>query len=268
MAAEHHDEPIHHVLDSTELELLGLWKIELPNVLGFQITKFMVMEVVAALLIIAIVVPLARHVARNKVTRGPLLNAFEAMVVFIRDGVARPAIGGHDADAFLPYLWTVFFFVLFCNLLGLVPGGASPTGDINVTGVLAAVTLGTVFFAGMRAQGVAGFFKGIVPHLDVPRWLHPFLWVLMFVIELFGLLIKHFVLAVRLFANMLAGHIVLTVILSFILMASGIITYLVTPASVLGVVALSLLELLVAFLQAYIFAFLAAVFIGSVQHAH
>jgi F-type H+-transporting ATPase subunit a len=90
----------------------------------------------------------------------------------------------------------------------------------------------------------------------------------MFVIEVAGLLIRHVVLSVRLFANMLAGHVVLAVILGFIGMATGVITYLVTPASILGVVALSMLELFVAFLQAYIFTFLAALFIGSASHSH
>ena len=109
---------------------------------------------------------------------------------------------------------------------------------------------------------------GIVPHLDVPWWLKPPLWGLMFVIEVAGLLIRHVVLAVRLFANMMAGHIVLAVILGFILVAHGPIAYLVTPASMLGVVTLSLLELFVAFLQAYIFTFLSALFIGSAVHPH
>ena len=231
----------------------------------------MITEILAAVLVVLVVVPLARHVARQHVTRGPFLNLFEAMILFIRDQVARPAIGGHGADAFLPYLWTVFFFVLFNNLLGLIPGMASATGNINVTAVLALMTLGTVLIAGMREMGVAGFWIGIVPHMDVPGWLKPFLWGLMFVIEVAGLLIRHVVLAVRLFANMLAGHIVLTVILGFILMSKELapgVWASVTAASLLGVIVLSLLELFVAFLQAYIFAFLSALFIGSAVHPH
>jgi F-type H+-transporting ATPase subunit a len=125
-----------------------------------------------------------------------------------------------------------------------------------------------VVIAGSREMGAVGFWLGIVPHLDVPWWLKPPLWGLMFVIEVAGLLIRHVVLAVRLFANMMAGHIVLAVILGFILVAKGPIAYLVTPASVLGVVTLSLLELFVAFLQAYIFTFLSALFIGTAVHPH
>ena len=228
----------------------------------------MVMEAVAAVLIVLIMVPLARHVAKRPVSRGPFMNAFEALVLFIRDKVARPSIGGHGADEFVPYLLTVFFFILFNNLFGLLPAGASATGNINVTAVLAISTLGAVIYAGMKASGPVGFWVKLVPTMDVPIVLKVFLWPLMFAIELLGLLIRHFVLAIRLFANMLAGHVVLGVILGFILLAGGSLSYLVTPASVFGVVMLSFLELLVAFLQAYIFTLLSALFIGSAAHPH
>jgi F-type H+-transporting ATPase subunit a len=270
--AQGHGNPIEHVMDHPNLEILGA-TIPLPWVgignVGFQITRFMVMEVIAAVLVAAVMIPLTRHVARQRVTRGVFMNLVEAFLLFIRDGIARPAIGGHGADAFLPFLWTLFFFILFNNLLGMIPGGASPTGNINVTGVLALLTLGVVVLTGMRKMGPIGFWVGIVPHLDVPMVLKPFLWILMFVIEVAGLLIRHVVLAVRLFANMMAGHIVLAVILGFIVQAwNSYFIFLVAPASILGVVALSLLELFVAFLQAYIFTFLAALFIGSAVHPH
>ncbi len=268
-----HD-PLSHVVDHPNLEL-PWWtpptyelKVDLPNILGLQITRFMVMELVAAVLMVVILVPVVRHIRRNAVTRGGFMNAFETLLLYIRDDVARPAIGGHGADKFLPYLWTAFFFVLFNNLLGTIPGFASPTGNINVTGVLALMTLGTVVTTGVREAGFAGYFVGLVPHIDVPPVLKLFLWPLMFVIELVGLLIKHIVLAVRLFANMFAGHVVLAVILGFILVAKGALFYLVMPVSIMGVIMLSLLELFVAFLQAYIFTFLSALFIGSAVHPH
>ncbi len=288
MAEGHGHNPLDHVMDQVFLDL-PIGKLYLPTVAGQQMTRFMVMELIAATLIVLIVVPLARHVAKTRVSRGPFFNAFEAILLFIRDSVARPSIaGGHaedhghghghghahgvvpknPADVYVPFLWTMFFFILFNNLLGMFPGGASATGNINVTGVLAVLTLGTVVVAGMRASGPVGFFVNIVPPLDVPMLMKPPLWALMFVIEISGLLIRHIVLAVRLFANMLAGHIVLAVILGFAIQASGFFRYIVAPASVLGVVALSLLELLVAFLQAYIFTFLAALFIGSAAHPH
>jgi F-type H+-transporting ATPase subunit a len=259
-----------HVLDQKYLDVLGFegGRIQLPNILGFQVTRFMVMEVVVAVLLCLILIPLARHAARNKVTRGPLLNAFEAMILFIRDRVVRPAIGGHAADAYLPFLLTLFFFILFMNLLGMIPGGASATAEINVTAVLAVITFGVVLFTGFRAMGPLKFWFNLVPKMDLPLFILIPLWPLMFAIEVFGLLIRHMVLSIRLFANMMAGHMVLAVFLGFIAQAAGLLTFFVTPASILGVVALSLLELLVAFLQAYIFTFLAALFIGSAAHGH
>jgi F-type H+-transporting ATPase subunit a len=279
--AGHAANPLSHVLDHPTIELpwpTPLWNrqdwslelpITLPSILGVQITRLMVMELVAAGLMLAVLLPVVRHVARTPVSKGWFPNMFEAMLLFIRDDVARPSIGGHGADRFLPYLWTVFFFVLFNNLLGMFPGGASATGNVNVTAVLALMTLGVVLSAGMREMGVAGYWIGIVPHMDVPKVMKPGLWGLMFVIEVAGLLIRHVVLAIRLFANMFAGHVVLSVILGFILMAQmSFAFWLVMPASIVGVILLSLLELFVAFLQAYIFTFLSAIFIGSAVHPH
>ena len=286
MAEEHRHDPLDHVVDNSFIEVpwssiwtsitgnhTGSWsEIRLPYInlgpLSFQVTRFMVMELIVAVLIAAIIIPLARHISKYPVTRGAFFNAFEAMVLFIRDGVARPAIGGHDADQYLPYLWTVFLFVLGCNLLGMIPGGASPTGNVNVTAVLALGTFGVVLYTGMKKMGPLGYWIALVPKLDVPKFMKGPMFLLMFFIEVAGLLIRHVVLSVRLFANMLAGHIVLAVILGFILEAGGYFTYVVTPASVMGVVALSLLELFVAFLQAYIFTFLSALFIGSAVHPH
>jgi F-type H+-transporting ATPase subunit a len=277
-----HANPLSHVLDQPAIELPWLtrpnadgvitleWRIELPSILGIQLTRLMVMEVLAGCLMLLILIPVVRHIARTPVSRGWFPNMFEAILLFIRDDVARPSIGGHGADRFLPYLWTVFFFVLFNNLLGMFPGGGSATGNVNVTAVLALMTLIVVISAGMREMGAAGYWIAIVPHMDVPKIMKPGLWGLMFVIEVAGLLIRHIVLAIRLFANMFAGHVVLSVILGFIVMA-GFLTsafWVVMPASVIGVILLSLLELFVAFLQAYIFTFLSAIFIGSALHPH
>jgi F-type H+-transporting ATPase subunit a len=275
MAAEQGHSALSHVVDHPTLELPWwrspyAWEIELPKIYGtnIQITRFMVTQLIVAGLMLLILPLVARHMRREPVSRGWFHNMFEAMILFIRDQVAVPAIGGHGADRFLPFLWTVFFFVLFNNLLGLIPGLASATGNINVTGVLAAMTLVTVVAAGMREMGIVGFFIGIVPHMDVPLYVKVFLWPLMFVIEVAGLLIRHVVLAVRLFANMFAGHVVLAVILGFILTAPRGLFIPVAASSVIGVILLSLLELLVAFLQAYIFTFLSALFIGSAVHPH
>jgi F-type H+-transporting ATPase subunit a len=275
--AGHSENPLAHVVDHDTLEIPWWnpptfeWEIHLPQIpiVGVQLTRFMVMQLVASVLMCMVLVPVVRHIARTPYSRGWFMNMFEAMLLFIRDDVARPAIGGHGADRFLPYLWTAFFFVLFNNLLGMIPGFASATGNVNVTAALALMTFYTVIASGVREMGLTGYWLGLVPHLDVPWLLKLFLWPLMFIIELAGLLIKHTVLAVRLFANMFAGHVVLAVILGFILVAETWKSFVfVMPASVLGAATLSLLELFVAFLQAYIFAFLSALFIGSAVHPH
>jgi F-type H+-transporting ATPase subunit a len=279
-AASHPHKPdaMHHVGDEE-----GHWtlfegiQIPLPNTVvnifghdvHFRITKFMIMEVIVALLIIAIFVPLCRRAARGGLPKGPWWNAFESLLTFIRDKVARPNLGAHDADRFVPFLWTLFLFILFCNLLGLLPFMGSPTASIWVTGAMALVAFIMLHAPGIVQKGPVGYFTSLWPHIDVPYvgWIFAGA---IFVIELVGTGIKSVVLAVRLFANMFAGHMVLATILIFIWEAAAIgIAWLfgtVTVASVLGVVALSLLELFVAFLQAYIFTFLTALFMGMALH--
>jgi F-type H+-transporting ATPase subunit a len=269
------------------------------NVFGlkFQLTKFMVLEVVAAGLIVAIFVPLARRAARGGVPTGPWWNAFEALLTFIRDEVARPNLGGHGqethhgeghghgnkghepdrnpADKFVPFLWTVFLFILFCNLLGMIPLMGSPTASIWVTGALALCSFIMMHGVAIAKMGPVNYVKSLWPALDVPFMFgigfvfRLVIQLLIFCIELLGTVIKSGVLAVRLFANMFAGHMVLAMILFFIVTAAnaGLGKWAgITLASVLGVTALSLLELFVAFLQAYIFTFLTALFMGMALH--
>jgi F-type H+-transporting ATPase subunit a len=179
------------------------------------------------------------------------------------------ATGTHPADVYLPFVWSCFFFILICNLLGAIPMLGSATGNINVTGALALIAFGATLLWGTQQQGAVGFWKGLVPPLDVPPALKVVLVPMMFVIEVMGLFIKHGVLAVRLFANIMGGHTVLGVILAFIAGAAGSgLWWLVTPASILGQVGVGLLELLVAFIQAYVFAFLATIFISMALHPH
>ncbi len=234
-----------------------------------RLTKFMVLEVVAAVLMIVIFVPLAWKISRGSPPRGRLWNLFEAMLVFVRDEMVRPAIGRPDADRFLPFLWTMFFFILFCNLLGMIPWAGSPTGSILVTGVLALLAFSMVVGAGMKKFGVVGFWIGLAPHMELPLALAIPLKPMILGIEILALLIKHIILAVRLLINMFAGHLVLAVILGFVEVFAGTAAWFgIMPASVLGAAALSLLELFVAFLQAYVFTFLTALFIGMALHQH
>lgn len=256
--------------EAVQLPLLGtVPALEVP--LRLQLTKFMVIELFVAFLMIVVFIPLAWRLRGGRPPRGRLTTFFEGILAYLRNRVARPAIGEHEADRYLPFLWTLFFFILFCNLMGLVPWAGSPTGTLSVTGVLAVLTFAMVVGAGIQEHGVAGYFKGLVPHIDLKGVLGLVLKGMLWVIEFAGLCIKHAVLAVRLMANMFAGHLVLAVILSFIAAVANtwlILWFGVTIASVLGQIALMMLELFVAFLQAYIFTFLAALFIGMSVHQH
>ncbi|MBI3862323.1 MAG: F0F1 ATP synthase subunit A [Planctomycetia bacterium] len=296
MAADHSSDVFHHVRDATSFEvpriLGGEWHIPQPFGQSFVITKFMVLELIAAFLVFVIFRTLAVKVASGQPIRGRFWHFWEAIVLFLRDEVVRPTIGaghdhhhdehdshgshghakhataGHPADKYLPYICSVFFFILFCNLLGAIPWMGSPTGNLWVTGVLALSSFLVVITAGMREVGVLGFWK-MVPKMDLPPVLAIFLVPLMWVIEFVGLLIKHGVLAVRLFANIMAGHTVIAVILGFILaIGESPFFYIVAPASVFGQVAIGMLELFVAFLQAYVFVFLTTVFISIASHPH
>jgi len=248
---------------------------------GFGISKYMVLELLVAAVMLALFSWIASRLRSGAAPKGRLLNLFESMLVFVRDTIARPAIDDphphadahgriqHGGDTFVPLLWTFFFFILGCNLLGMVPWAGSPTASFSVTLALAGVAFGSVVLAGMRKFGVLGFFTHQVPSMDLPLYLSP-LKVLIFLIEIGGLLIKHVILAVRLLANMVAGHLVLLGIMGLITTAATASTGMwatVTGISVVSATLFSVLELFVAFLQAYIFTFLSALFIGaSVQH--
>ncbi|HJQ78924.1 MAG TPA: F0F1 ATP synthase subunit A [Lacipirellulaceae bacterium] len=246
--------------------------------LDLKITKFMVIELAVAILMCLFFIALAKSIRGGRLPRGRFGNMLEAMLLFFRDNIARPYIGGHDADRFVPFLWTLFFFLLGCNLFGMIPWMGTPTSALATTATLAFITFIVVIGAGMKKLGPAGFWKAQVPHLDLSLEigginfepvLKIFLIPMIFAIEVLGLIIKHCVLAVRLLANMMAGHVVLAVILAFIAAsAQSLMWWAVMPASVFGATALSMLELFVAFLHAYIFTFLAALFIGMAVHPH
>lgn len=251
-------------------------EIHLPviNIFGYemQITKYMVIELAVAITLFAVFIPLAKSICTGKPPKGRFWNLFEVFLLFLRDQVIQPGIGGKkDAAPYVPYLWTLFFFILFCNLFGLLPWSGSPTGSMGVTVVLA---LGTFFIgivSGMRKHGLGGYWLGLVPHMELPFVLAIVLKPLLFAIELLSLLIKHVVLSIRLWANMFAGHLVLFVFLSFIALAANSSTAVwltATGCSTVMCVAMTLLELLVAFLQAYIFTFLSSLYIGSALHQH
>ncbi len=271
-AANDSDHLVGHVMDQTMFELPGGLHIQIPQpfeALGFTITKFMVLEVVAAVLVAAAFIGLARRIADGQPAKGRFWNLCEVFLIFIRDDIVRAAMGKEGSDKYLPLLWTMFLFILTCNLLGLVPWLGSATGAMATTSSFALITFAVVVGTGVSKMGPIGFLKAQVPHMDLPLAIAIVLVPMLFAIEIFGLLIKHFVLAVRLLANMFAGHVVLVVIMSFIVQAAGSwMALMVWPAALFGATFISLLELFVAFLQAYIFTFLSALFIGMARHAH
>ncbi len=215
-------------------------------------SKHVVMMWVAALLLLVLLLGAARRKAL--VPRG-VYNFVELLVQFIRD-IAIANIGRKDADRFVPYLATAFFFILVMNLLGLVPWMATATANLSVTAGLALFTFVITQYAAIRAQGVGGYLKhltgGVPPSL---AWL----WPIMIPVEILGLFTKPFALTVRLFANMVAGHFVILALLGLIFS----ISIAVAPVSVALALAIFLLELFVAFVQAYIFTMLSALFIGA-----
>ena len=248
----------------------GVW-VPNPQAKGIYISKFMILEVLAAFLMFLVFTKIAKAMRKSNVPRGRFANLMETFLVYVRDAIAKPNIGESDAPAHTPFLWNIFFFVLFCNLLGMLPWLGSPTGALGTTSALAIITFLWVVRTGTSKFGFVGYSLSLVPHMDLDWYmaltLKPMLWV----IELIGLILKHAILAIRLLANMFAGHVVLVVIMGFIVtpaIAESVVWYGVMPASVAGAVGISCLELFVAFLQAYIFTFLSALFIGAAVHPH
>ena len=236
---------------------------------GFCISKFMILLLVVAAVMVLLFTKLAGYVKNGRPAKGKLWNMLEAFLLFIRDDIARPAIGKHDADRFVPLLWTIFLFVLGCNLLGMIPWAGAPTGSFSVTIGLAFVTFATVIVAGSLRFGVVGFWKNQVPNMGLPLPLAVILVPMIFAIEVLSLFIKHGVLGIRLLANMVAGHLVLLAIMGIAVAAAQGTNWEMTAAiAVISSVLFSCLELFVAMLQAYVFTFLSALFIGSSMHSH
>ncbi|MCB9831990.1 MAG: F0F1 ATP synthase subunit A [Planctomycetes bacterium] len=195
------------------------------------------------------------------VPSGKLRGIFEMIFFFIRDEIVYPVMGEHHGKTFLPFFLTMFSFIFTMNLIGMVPipgiGGAA-TGTLGSTIALAAIVFLVSTIAGIKFNGVGGFLKGFLPH-GIPAFVIP----LLFPIELVGYCIKHGVLAIRLFANMLAGHLVIGGFLGLIFTMKA---YGAAGISVPLALFISFLELLVAFLQAYVFTLLATLFIGGTVH--
>jgi F-type H+-transporting ATPase subunit a len=278
MIADQQDFITPHITDSHTLDYPCLHQgfvceYELPRwdpihigrfALDMSPTRHVVMLWIAALLcIVTTLLALRAHNRKAREGKAPsgLGNGLEALVLYLRNEVVIPNVGPHG-NGYVPFLLTLFFFILFANLLGLIPYGATATGNISVTATLAIITFVVIEVAGMKAQGKA-YINTIVfwPH-DMSLPMKLFISPILTPIELLGKFTKPFALAVRLFANMTAGHVVLLALISLVF-AFG--SWILWPLPILMAVAISVLELFVAFLQAFIFTLLSSVFIGLIR---
>lgn len=234
--------------------------------LDLSITKHLVFAWLGALIVILIFTRMARMYAsgmgRTSAPKGTFQNLFETLVLFIRDEVARPTIGA-KADRYLPFLLTAFFFILTCNLLGLVPFGATATSNVMVTAVLATFT-----FVITQLGGTKDYWKHIFWPPGIPTFVKPIL----IPVEILGIFTKPFALAIRLFANMTAGHLIILSLIGLIFAFNNLFGpaagYGVAPVSVAFSLFIYCLEILVSFIQAYVFTMLSALFIGMAAEEH
>ena len=234
---------------------------KLLGIFDMRITRWVLMMWIAALLCLLVFVPVARKIKKAKMgSSSRWVQLWEVLISFVHDEVVEPNFDHHYVKNAMPYFCSLFFFILFCNLIGLVPGMSTATGNLGVTGGLASLTLLGMILVGSMKQGPLWIVTGVVSH-GIPLFLFPLMWV----IEIMGLLIKPFALTVRLFANMTAGHIVVIIFIYLTIMFKS---HWVGVGSVTGALLIDMLELLVAFIQAYIFSALSAMFIGSTMHAH
>ena len=240
---------MHHMLDRHTWELPFLPPIQLPEFLSLHGLM---------LILCAVILFVVFGLIYDKSSAAPrgITNFLEVFVLFVRDQIARPYLGEEDGRKMTPLFCTFFFFILFLNLLGLIPIFSTATSNINVTAGLALITLSFMVFGTIYKNGFKGFVHALIPS-GVPT---PILFLLV-PIEIMGLLIKSFALMIRLFANMLAGHIVIISLLGVVILLGAKALPTVLLASFIY-----LLEVLVAFLQAYIFTLLSAMFVGQMYH--
>ncbi|MBI5324662.1 MAG: F0F1 ATP synthase subunit A [Ignavibacteriae bacterium] len=241
-----------------------------PVSMDMSVTSLVVFEWIAIVVVIFLFGWVGRKYKKNP-TKAPsgFQNALESLVVYLRDEVVLPNVGTvKSAKTLLPYFIGLFSFILLCNLLGLVPGGHTATGALAVTGALAITAYFVINITAIKEAGIGHWLKHLLG--GAPIWLCP----IMIPIEIISMFVKPFALTIRLFANMTAGHVVLLSLIGLIFffkLSNGLgVGLAITPISVGFSIFMYILELLVAFLQAYIFTTLTAVFVGLAigEHAH
>lgn len=244
---------MHHIANSDVH--LPAWLHSLQPVFeALGITKAVLMMLIASGFLIVLMSVFLRASRAGREAPSGMANALETLVVFVRDEIAIGNMGEKWGRRFTPFLLTLFFFILTCNLLGLVPGGFTATSNLNVTGTLAIISFFTFVVTGMYALGPVGYVKHMVPH-GTPLLIAP----VVVLLEIISMLVRPIALMIRLGANMTAGHIVILIILGFIFLFQSVA---VSAVSVPLAVAITLLELIVALIQAYVFTLLTALYVG------
>lgn len=276
MSAGNSDLPsliMHHVVDGDAwhpfpglaIELLHLPVLHIGGLsIDLSITRHVLMLLIGAVLTVLVLRAGAKRDGLLPATK--FGHAIEAVVLFLRDGVARPNLGEKEGDKWMPFLGTIFFLILTLNLIGLVPLFAGATANISVTAALAIMIFLTFNIAGMRHNGVLHYVGNLVPK-GIPL---PIL-VILAPIEIISLFIRAFSLTLRLFANMAAGHIMIMVLVGLIsvfsaLMPAGATLGLVAPITVAFTVFILVIKVGVCFLQAYVFTLLSSLYIGGAIH--
>ena len=290
------DNIIHHVSNSS----LDHPLIHLPHVFGIDlsVTKHVLMLwIVAIVVACAVIIPIQKYLQKNKPVPSGWMNLLEMVVKFVRDSIVQPNIGSKYTETWAPMILTFFFFILFANGIGLIPifdllgalnrfifqvpasddhniinallhGGVTATGNFNVTAALAVITFFTILIAGTRAHGFINHWKNLAP----PGLAWP-VYIILIPIEIIGMFVKPFALTMRLAANMTGGHIAILAILSFMAIFAEMFNSAITGMgvalfSVPLATAISGLEIIVVLVQAYVFTFLSAVFIGMAINVH
>jgi len=280
-------DPFAHVVDSDHIEFFGGMELHGLEINGVPI-KFMIFIGVSAIVVAVSMLWLGNKMQNGDPPTGKLWNLLESLLYFVRDKIAVPGLGEHDANKYLPYLTSLFLFIFTMNLMGMIPFLGSPTASLAVTAALALVSFVVIHATGLMEMGLPKYLKTFIPHIHIEggagmQFMGKMITVGIALLEYATAFIRVTVLAVRLFANMLAGHTVLFMILFFIALVSnpeyqidfakqqpeGVQNLLwgaTTLFSIGLVTALSVLELFIAGLQAFIFKLLTEVFIGLAKH--
>ena len=285
---------IEHVSNSSPEHPL----IHLPKIFGidFSVTKHVFMLwLVAAFVFVAVMLAVRRYLKQDRLVPSGFMNALEFFVEFVRDSIVLPNVGKKWVNTWTPLILTFFIFILSANAIGLIPlfeaiqllnqsvlhfgpdtfvgklihGGTTATGNFNVTAALATITFMAIIVAGTKAHGFVKHWMNLVP-----KGLNPVIYVILIPIEVLGMFVRPFALTMRLAANMTGGHIAILTILSFVFIFTQIFGKAIAgygvglAVSVPLAVGISLLEIIVVLVQAYVFTLLSAVFIGMAIHAH